>query len=43
MSLLGGLLTAEENLIVVWNVYGYCGNPVGKSKNGKQITNSFCL
>ena len=38
-----GLLTAEENLVVVWNVYGYCDNQVGKSKKGKQITPSFCL
>ena len=32
MSLLEGLLTAEENLIVVCNVNGYRGYQVGKSK-----------
>ena len=32
MSLLGCLLTAEENLIVERNVFVYCGNLVGKVK-----------
>ena len=34
MSLLGCLLTAEENLVVhiEWNVFIYCGNPLGKKK-----------
>ena len=34
MSLLGCLLTAEENLVVhvEWNVFIYCGNPAGKNK-----------
>ena len=34
MSLLGCLLTAEENLVVrvECNVFIYCGNPVGKNK-----------
>ena len=38
MSLLGG---PKENLIVVWNVHGYCANQVWKSKKGKQITPVF--